>query len=387
MGKILAILPTVVLYGKERSNIEVYSLLTKKTNHHLLIAMNNKAGVALRNAVDGLNTHYMRFPNRHRNKYRLLGYVIDYLVSNIQMALLLLRFRPNVIFTCTETNFYDNFLVLFFFRGKIVYRIGDEPAYKGLSFYHYNKFVWEKFVVSKVAIFVCISRYIQNAVKSTGRKSKNDVIIYNYPPYRKPYTSDEVLKYKSRGKAKVVFGYIGQIFKPKGVDMFIKCAIEILNRNNDCLFYVAGSLVYDVSYAEFIKRRIPKQYENRIILLDEIVDIELFFRHIDVLCVPSVKQEPLGNVIVEAKKYSTPCVIFPSGGMPELISHKIDGYVCKSQTIDALLEGMNYYIQNKNIISIHSCNSYNSICRLGIDRVTFENKWLHVFNQIIDDNQ
>ena len=108
----------------------------------------------------------------------------------------------------------------------------------------------------------------------------------------------------------------------------------------------------------------------------------MFFQHIDILCVPSVKQEPLGNVIVEAKKYSTPCVVFPSGGMPELISHKIDGYVCKAQTMDALLEGMDYYIQNKNIISIHSRNSYNSIQQLGIDRITFEKKWCDVFNNV-----
>lgn len=387
MEKILAILPSEVLYGKERSNIEVYNLLTEKTDYRLLVAMNCKANAALKNAVDNLNTCYMRFPNRHHHRFRLMGYVMDYLVSNFQLALLLLRFKPDVIFTCTEKNFYDNIPVLYFFRGKIVYRIGDEPAYKGLSFYRYNKFIWEKFVISKVNTFVYISKYIQNAVMRTGRQSKNDVVIYNYPPYRKPCIDDESYKYNPRNGVKVVFGYIGQIFKPKGVDMFVSAAIKILEKNIDCQFYVAGSLTYDKPFADFIKVQIPPKYKEKIILLDEIVDIELFFQHIDILCVPSVKQEPLGNVIVEAKKYSTPCVVFPSGGMPELISHKIDGYVCKAQTMDALLEGMDYYIQNINFVSIHSRNSYNSIQQLGIDRITFEKKWFNVFNHIIDGNQ
>ena len=87
------------------------------------------------------------------------------------------------------------------------------------------------------------------------------------------------------------------------------------------------------------------------------------------------------SVIVEAKSYHRPCVIFPSGGMPELITHKIDGYICGSKTENALFEGMKFYCDNKMLLSSHKQASYESILKLGIDRKTYEQKWFEVFER------
>ena len=382
MKKVLAILPSKVLYGKERSNIEVYNLLENSNNYNLKIIINKRANSSLKKAVEHLHTSSIIFPERHHLHFRLLRYVWECIFSNIQLFIWIKRFNPDILFMCSELNFYDNYLALKFFRKKIIYRIGDAPAYPKMSFYEYNKYVWSHYVIPRVTTFVCISKFIQESIIKTGRVSKNDTIIYNYPPTRKKSSNNESNKYKVRQSSSIAFGYIGQLIQQKGVDLFVKSAIQVLKHHSECLFYIAGSLSYDKTFSDSIKTLIPDVYRNRIILLDEISDIELFFANIDILCVPSVKQEPLGNVIVEAKKYSVPCIIFPSGGMPELITHGFDGFICREPTSESLQEGMIYYIINKHLIPEHSRNSYDSIITLGIDREKYVNKWMNVFEQL-----
>lgn len=382
MKIILAVLPSKVLYGKERSNIEVYNLMKDKLHLKICVAINKDANEKIKDATSNLLTYPITFPERHRKRNALLGYIKDYIVANLQIYRLVKKINPDVLFLCSELSFYDLYPALKLTNKKIIYRIGDEPAYKGLSFYKYNSFVWEKFVIPKVDTFICISQYIKKTVERTGRKSSKDIIIYNYPPTRKANLPNESYKYPNKCCEGVVFGYLGQIIQQKGVDLLIKAAIATLKQNPNNMFFIAGSLNYDLKFSQSIKKAIPQEYSSNIIFLDEISDIELFFSKIDILCVPSVKQEPLGNVIVEAKKYKKACIIFPTGGMPELIIHQYDGFICNDVTVEALQQGLSYYINNKGLITLHNENSFTSISDLHIDRASFEHKWETVIQRI-----
>ena len=370
------------MYGKERSNIEVYNLLKENEEYQFSVIINKKADEKLKNAVSGLNPHAIMAPNRHSKSFRLLIFLYTYIIGNIQTLFYLLHFRPNLLMMCNEITFYDLYPALFFYHGKIIYRIGDEPAFKKLSFRKYNEFVWKHYVLKRVTKCVCISKYIMNTVQAAGRNTENDKIIYNYPPTR-PNTelmNNELYSNISSGFA---FGYLGQIIEQKGIHHLIKCALKILNVHPNTLFYIAGSLNYKPDYAEMIQSIIPKDKKKSIIFLGEIENIELFFKNIDVLCVPSIKQEPLGNVLVEAKKFSKPCIIYPTGGMPELITHKINGFICKSPTPKALMEGMEYYVGNKELATQQGNASYDSIKSLRIDRKSFDNNWKKVFSEVL----
>ena len=51
MKKVLAILTSEVMYGKERSNIEVYELLKERAGCHFSVIINRKANRKLKEAV------------------------------------------------------------------------------------------------------------------------------------------------------------------------------------------------------------------------------------------------------------------------------------------------------------------------------------------------
>lgn len=378
MRKILAILPSIPYYGKERSNVEVYNFIRKSTNDIVEVVVSNRASVQLLDALFNFKKYSIYTADRSKGLFGILKYLCGYIISNIQLCFIMFRVRPEILFMCEETNFYDLFPALLTFRKTILYRMGDDPVFMRNRFKKYNTFVWKKFVIKRVSKVVCISQYIKSKLKESGRDVTFDVVIYNYPPTRGK-SEDKCVYQVKKG---LTFGYLGQIIPPKGVHHFVESALSILEKHPDISFYIAGSINRRPDYYKELISMIPSERKMSITFLDEINDLEVFFNHVDVLCVPSIKQEALGNIIVEAKKHRTPCIIYPSGGMPELITHKTDGFICKDQTSVALTEGMLYYIDNAHLILSHSESSYLSIEKLQIGRKYYEKKWTDALNSI-----
>lgn len=378
MHKILAVLPSIPFYGKERSNIEVYNFIRKSTNDEVEVVISKKASRPLLDALREFKKHKITSSERGKGCLGIVKYAWTYIISNIQLIVIIAKVKPDILFMCEETNFYDLFPALLTYRKKILYRMGDDPVYMRNRFKSYNTFVWKKMVIKRVAKVVCISEYIKKMLNDSGRDVSSDVVIYNYPPTRN--NSKDFCKYNK--KIGLTFGYLGQIIPPKGVHHFVESALSVLKKNPNVMFYIAGGVNRRPDYYKELISMIPLEKKDLIVFLDEINDLETFFKNIDVLCVPSIKQEALGNILVEAKRYKTPCIIYPSGGMPELITHKIDGFVCEDSSSKALTKGMLYYVENPNLIESQSESSYQSIDRLQIGRVFYEEKWRKVLNSI-----
>lgn len=378
--RILCILGSQHFYGKERSNIEVYHLLKDQGDCILKVVANKKASGELRKYLETFDTLPMTFPDRSLSKYKYLNYILASIGLNLQMLVTILKFRPHYIFLNDERVYYDIALPVYFFGKKVVYRIGDAPAFPKLSNYRMNAWIWKNIVLKKTHTFVYISNFIKNTVAATGRDCTNDFVIYNYPPRRKESTKKDSSKYTVTDD--LVIGYLGQLIPEKGVHLFVEAAVELLKADKKIRFYIAGNLNYSREYSdELIETVKGNHFDDRIIFLDNIDDVASFFENIDVLVTPSMKEEPLGNVIVEAKKYATPSIIFRSGGMPELITHGENGFVCESSTKASIVKGMEYYFNNRELVAIHGLNAKASIDKLKIDYSSFKKKWLTVFGQ------
>ncbi|HEA23210.1 hypothetical protein LCGC14_0796180 [marine sediment metagenome] len=377
--KILCLLGSTHFYGKERSNIEVYNLLKAQEGSQIKVVVNTNTSDELKKYVSNFDTVSTTFPDRSVTKMKYVNYAFASLRLNFKVLFELLFFRPDYVFLNDERVYYDACWPLFLFAKKVIYRIGDEPAFPKLSNYKFNSWIWKNIVLKKTDTFVYISEFIKNRVEATGRNSAADVIIYNYPPHRKEI--EESLKKQYSNFDGLTIGYLGQLITEKGVHLFVDAAVELLKKNKKLLFYIAGNLEYSKIYSDKLIQKVKDNAcEKHILFLGNIDDVQSFFNHIDVLVTPSLKEEPLGNVIVEAKKYGTPSIIFDSGGMPELISHKMNGYVCETSTAQGIEKGIQYYIQNESMVEIHGKNAKASIKELKIDYFNFKKKWLGVFD-------
>lgn len=379
-GRVLAILTSKVLYGKERANITVYNILKNKCGKDIHVMANTSANDKLTSALSSFNVHRILMPSREKRPFRIFLYAGSFLAANIYLLWLIIRLRPESILMCNEIAFYDFYPSLYFFRKKILYRVGDAPAYEQLAFRKYNEHVWRSFVIKRVNRIVCNAIYVQNTVVLAGRNPINDRIIYNYPPARNIINKDETSLYSNIDKTKITFGYIGQVTQAKGVLHLINSSLKLLAEGRDIQIVIAGSLSYDKSFAEECINKIPAKFKSKIFFVGEIEDIDLYFSYIDVLCIPSIKQEPLANVLSEAKYHKIPSIVYPSGGLPELITNGVDGYVCKESTEKNLYTCMGFYIENESLIVEHGAKAFESIYIHGIDETSFTKKWIEAYS-------
>jgi glycosyltransferase involved in cell wall biosynthesis len=58
-------------------------------------------------------------------------------------------------------------------------------------------------------------------------------------------------------------------------------------------------------------------------------------------------QDNLPNTIMEAMACGTPCVGFNVGGIPEMIDHRVNGYVARYRDAADLAEGISYVLANR----------------------------------------
>ena len=82
-------------------------------------------------------------------------------------------------------------------------------------------------------------------------------------------------------------------------------------------------------------------------------------------------------MLIEAKYASVPSVVFPSGGVPEVIEHGTDGYICANRDEASMIAGVEYYIDTLGRASSHGRNAFSSLSRLRITQ--FGELWDSVY--------
>jgi len=79
-------------------------------------------------------------------------------------------------------------------------------------------------------------------------------------------------------------------------------------------------------------------------------NIAAIYAAADVFVIPSL-EDNLPNTIMEAMACGIPCVGFDTGGIPEMIDHKINGYVAQYQDVEDLAKGIVWTLENGEILS------------------------------------
>jgi len=125
----------------------------------------------------------------------------------------------------------------------------------------------------------------------------------------------------------IVIGMIGRVNHWKGQLYFIEIAHEILEKNKNIHFIMAGDPFPGYEYIEDeMKEKI-----NALKISSYITDIGFqvnthdFYQSIDLLIVPSILPDPLPTVVLEAMAYKKPVAGTAHGGIVEMIIHEETG--------------------------------------------------------------
>lgn len=372
--KILFITGSHTLSGSEIANINVAEVLKKNgaTIFYLVPPWSEeKIGEYIRSK--NINTISYRIRTKVYDwKYAFQSFFLTFWDSYNLMRINK-KYGINSIHLSSEHYARIFILYIIFSKKEIIYRVGDSPNIHRLIF----RWMWERLLIRKVKHFVCVSQYIAGKLKLLGCPEEKIQVIYSYPfkrgSLRKAIIPAEI------NKDNRVICYAGQIAKHKGVDIMVEAAIRLCRTIDPIIFLIAGDVDYNPDFSLQIKGKIERLgLKERIQVIGFVEDIFNFFKQSDIHLCPSVFEDPLPNVIIEAKAAGIPTVGFRSGGIPELIHHRVDGYLCKEKNIDSLLEGIRFFM-DKSILEMAKISAKKSLDRIGLSRENFERQWTTIY--------
>jgi glycosyltransferase involved in cell wall biosynthesis len=107
--------------------------------------------------------------------------------------------------------------------------------------------------------------------------------------------------------------------------------------------------------------------------------ISTLYNAVDVFVTSSL-EENLPNTIMEAMACGTPCVGFNIGGIPEMIDHKVNGYVAEYKSAKDLADGIQWVLGN------NKKRQLSEACLKKVDEIYSEsvvaNKYICFYNKL-----
>ena len=379
--RILVIFGNIPLHGQERANIQVMTCL-KEAGHEVLFITHDRYGhEAIQPMLDklGLSWTTATFPpriDRGMSIRRWRRWLRRLVIHNREVSQIVRDFHPTHIHIANESHLLNLVLLLTRLRRPLIFRLGDKPRSHRLLF----RLFWKYIYIPLVTHFVCISRYIRNELVNAGAPESKVSVIYNFPPDRPPVEPAGSLP--PWDGATVT--YVGQLREGKGVGVLFDAAIEMCRARDDVRFVFAGDYSWNNDFAQaLVEKASEPELRDRIIFTGYVEDVPGLLRASTIHVCPSLWPEVLGNVVVEAKAAGVPSVVFPSGGLPELIEHEIDGYVCESKAQADLVKGLRHYLdRDADYAAAAGCRARESLLRLGITREKFTRAWRDVYEQV-----
>lgn len=212
----------------------------------------------------------------------------------------------------------------------------------------------QKHFSNKNITLVCPSKWMAARVKSSQVFKNHRVEIIPtgvdlniFKPINKQF-SRELLGLSLNKKIIGIGSTSLSIEKHKGFQYIIEM-LRLLNQeyqNENIEIGVFGQKeVFDE-----ITLNIPINYVG---YLKDTSSMSLFFNSIDVFVVPSII-DTLPNTAIESLACSTPVVAFNTCGLPDIVDHKINGYLANSFDIMDIVEGIKWVLEN---------DSYNNLCK------------------------
>lgn len=184
---------------------------------------------------------------------------------------------------------------------------------------------------------VCVSGYMARRVtKDLNLESKRVDVVYNLKP--------DTPKIKFKAKEGKIFLYLGRLCRPKGVDLLLDGMKEIVKKHPEWKLWLVGNtsvdhyrkLAEDLGIEKNVEFFGWQPYEKI---------IEFYERSFAVI-MPSLGEESLSRVLIEAGSLGKPVVTTYKGGSSEVVIDKKTGVLIRDITPNGLAEGMEYIIRN-----------------------------------------
>lgn len=148
-------------------------------------------------------------------------------------------------------------------------------------------------------------------------------------------------KYNLYGKRVVLF--VGRLTPQKGIEYLIKAADKILGD-----IYIIGDGP-ERENLEKLSRNYPNVHILGYIGRTKFNELRQFYQRADVFVAPSIWDEPLGIVILEAMISRTPVVVTRKGGIPLAVKQGFNGFFVRPRSTREIAMAVNTLLENDEL--------------------------------------
>lgn len=336
----------VIVFGVERMSFEVLRVLRERgaAIHCMVNTWSSGRIVDLADEI-GASWSMGHTPvlRRTRNPIAWIRSALEIARASAELLRDARRFRATHVFVPDFTTVLRNAPALCLLRAAglpVILRLGNAPDQD-----RFYRRLWRWLIDPAVDRFVPNSAFIERELLAHGIDSAKVRTIRNTPPSRAEAPSPV-----SRIPGRIIF--VGQIIPPKGLDLLLEAVGELCSRGHDVSLDVVGNIDEwePPSYAGFrasvLERAARSDLAGCVSFLGVREDVPSLLARASIHCCPSrpEQREGLAVVNLEAKRAGTPSVVFPTGSLPEIVAHRDDGWVCRDVTVDALAEGLEYFL-------------------------------------------
>ena len=179
-----------------------------------------------------------------------------------------------------------------------------------------------------IDVFVGVSDFMGSHLEAIGAPSEQIRVVKSGP-----LTAEERLRLVSEranttrlGKPLRRIGIVGQISRSKGHDTLVEAArlLKAMGHQFTILVYGAGSPEY---VSELRERIATAQLVDEFTWSGYVREKDTLYGGIEICVVPSCFDDPLPTVAIEAGAYALPTVVSRAGGLPEIVSHGVTGWI------------------------------------------------------------
>lgn len=240
----------------------------------------------------------------------------------------------------------------------------ENPASFKVKFLSYIK----KIVSRKVDGYIGISNYIHNLHVEHGffSHSKISDVIYNSIG-----RSSDVNYQKQRGLT-LNLGYVGRLDDAKGIDKIID---YLKNTNLQFSLKIAGK-----GERQFVSKLQEKCNGDSRFLFVGHVGINEYFQNIDCLICPSIWNEPMGRVVIEAYSYGVPVIANKVGGVQELIELGKTGFLFDINSSESLMSALSQYQKATYSSLVENCLKK----AMDFNDEKYVNSYVDAYNKVIN---
>jgi glycosyltransferase involved in cell wall biosynthesis len=212
---------------------------------------------------------------------------------------------------------------------------------------------------------VGVSSHVLNRVTAAGFFPQAlKAVVYNarYIP--------DISKKREMNQNSFVFGFIGTLSRNKGIEWLLSEFKRI--ESHTVFLKIAGK--GDTIYEERLKKLIG---DDRRICFLGFCTPEDFYPSIDVLVVPSIGEEALGMVAIEACAYCVPVITSSIGGLKEIIKDEYNGLYCNTDDPNTLSTAMCKIINDRYLFE-----KLRSNARISVQSFLDIKKWIFEYDNI-----